>query len=402
MRPCRSAPPLAAPRSAQPRFRFVRRIHQPQRRLPARSGKSFSTYVNHNTLEKLPRDDLVGRKLTPIPASPRSPRPASRRGDAGRDHDRTQALTDAAALAHPDVVLRLAGVTKAAHHVAHLHRGGCGRAEYGPISALPRPRAADAPERLADRFVPNHHHGTAGVAVSASRAAASNRLVGCPPTRAAPPARAANGWRGPAVAALTSWFAPSGKSTTSTLPRTGSGVRAAIAAASLPSTLTAAARLTSNPAGCCRAIDMLLAVTAPPPPSTVFHAIYVGRHVGIGGRLKVTIVPRRFQPGAPELRGDVFRGDVQPGRRRPSALERVRRQKGDVGLQIVGRQAARDLWQHRRPGLCRGDGRHESCGCQEYGSLHCAISVPYCRLIVPRHWRAPHTQRTRSISSENR
>jgi predicted lipoprotein len=34
----------------------------------ARFGKSFNTYVNHNTLEKLPRDDLVGRKVTLIGA----------------------------------------------------------------------------------------------------------------------------------------------------------------------------------------------------------------------------------------------------------------------------------------------------------------------------------------------
>ena len=34
----------------------------------ARFGKSFNTYVNHNTLEKLPRNDLVGRKVTLIGA----------------------------------------------------------------------------------------------------------------------------------------------------------------------------------------------------------------------------------------------------------------------------------------------------------------------------------------------
>ena len=36
----------------------------------ARFGKAFNTYVNHNTLEKLPRDDLVGRKVTLIGAYP--------------------------------------------------------------------------------------------------------------------------------------------------------------------------------------------------------------------------------------------------------------------------------------------------------------------------------------------
>ena len=34
----------------------------------ARFGKSFNTYVNRNTLEKLPRDDLIGRKVTLIGA----------------------------------------------------------------------------------------------------------------------------------------------------------------------------------------------------------------------------------------------------------------------------------------------------------------------------------------------
>jgi predicted lipoprotein len=34
----------------------------------ARFGKAFNTYVNHNTLGKLPRDDLVGRKVTLIGA----------------------------------------------------------------------------------------------------------------------------------------------------------------------------------------------------------------------------------------------------------------------------------------------------------------------------------------------
>jgi len=34
----------------------------------ARFGKAFNTYVNRNTLEKLPRDDLVGRKVALIGA----------------------------------------------------------------------------------------------------------------------------------------------------------------------------------------------------------------------------------------------------------------------------------------------------------------------------------------------
>jgi predicted lipoprotein len=34
----------------------------------ARFGKSFNTCVNHNTLEKLPREDLIGRKVTLIGA----------------------------------------------------------------------------------------------------------------------------------------------------------------------------------------------------------------------------------------------------------------------------------------------------------------------------------------------
>jgi predicted lipoprotein len=36
----------------------------------ARFGKAFNTYVNHATLEKLPRDALVGRKVTVIGAYP--------------------------------------------------------------------------------------------------------------------------------------------------------------------------------------------------------------------------------------------------------------------------------------------------------------------------------------------
>ena len=36
----------------------------------ARFGKAFNTYVNHNTLEKLPRDGLVGRKATVLGAYP--------------------------------------------------------------------------------------------------------------------------------------------------------------------------------------------------------------------------------------------------------------------------------------------------------------------------------------------
>jgi predicted lipoprotein len=36
----------------------------------ARFGKAFNTYVNRNTLEKLPRDDLVGRKVTVLGAYP--------------------------------------------------------------------------------------------------------------------------------------------------------------------------------------------------------------------------------------------------------------------------------------------------------------------------------------------
>ena len=30
----------------------------------ARFGKAFNTYVNRNTLENLPREDLIGRKTT--------------------------------------------------------------------------------------------------------------------------------------------------------------------------------------------------------------------------------------------------------------------------------------------------------------------------------------------------
>jgi predicted lipoprotein len=36
----------------------------------ARFGKSFNTYVNHNALESLPRDALVGRKVTVLGAYP--------------------------------------------------------------------------------------------------------------------------------------------------------------------------------------------------------------------------------------------------------------------------------------------------------------------------------------------
>ena len=36
----------------------------------ARFGKAFNTYVDHNTLEKLPRDGLVGRKATVLGAYP--------------------------------------------------------------------------------------------------------------------------------------------------------------------------------------------------------------------------------------------------------------------------------------------------------------------------------------------
>ncbi len=36
----------------------------------ARYGKAFNTYVNHATLEKLPRDALVGRKVTVLGAYP--------------------------------------------------------------------------------------------------------------------------------------------------------------------------------------------------------------------------------------------------------------------------------------------------------------------------------------------
>ncbi len=36
----------------------------------ARFGKAFNTYVNHETLEALPRDDLVGRKATVVGAYP--------------------------------------------------------------------------------------------------------------------------------------------------------------------------------------------------------------------------------------------------------------------------------------------------------------------------------------------
>jgi predicted lipoprotein len=34
----------------------------------ARFGKAFNTYVDHNTLDKLPRQDLIGRKATLIGA----------------------------------------------------------------------------------------------------------------------------------------------------------------------------------------------------------------------------------------------------------------------------------------------------------------------------------------------
>jgi predicted lipoprotein len=36
----------------------------------ARFGKALNNYVNHNTLEKLPRDELIGRKVTVIGAYP--------------------------------------------------------------------------------------------------------------------------------------------------------------------------------------------------------------------------------------------------------------------------------------------------------------------------------------------
>ena len=59
----------------------------------ARFGKAFNIYVSRNTLEKLPRDDLVGRK---VDADRRLRARFVRRtaaGDAGRDHDRIQAVT---------------------------------------------------------------------------------------------------------------------------------------------------------------------------------------------------------------------------------------------------------------------------------------------------------------------
>ena len=36
----------------------------------ARYGKAFNNYVNHTTLEKLPRDALIGRKVTVLGAYP--------------------------------------------------------------------------------------------------------------------------------------------------------------------------------------------------------------------------------------------------------------------------------------------------------------------------------------------
>jgi predicted lipoprotein len=44
----------------------------------ARFGKALNTYVNHSTLEKLPRDDLLGRKVSvvgayPLMSSPETP-----------------------------------------------------------------------------------------------------------------------------------------------------------------------------------------------------------------------------------------------------------------------------------------------------------------------------------------
>ena len=65
-------------------------------------------------------------------------------------------------------------------------------------------------------------------------------------------------------------------------------------------------------------------------------------------RLKVAVVARGFEPGAAELRRDEFGGNVELGRRRAAALERVRRQKRDVRFEIIGRQVRRDLLRRRR------------------------------------------------------
>ena len=67
----------------------------------ARFGKAFNTYVNRNTLENLPREDLIGRKTTVIGAYALDSSGRAAAGDSGRDHDRTEAMTDAAAQTTP-------------------------------------------------------------------------------------------------------------------------------------------------------------------------------------------------------------------------------------------------------------------------------------------------------------
>ena len=75
-------------------------------------GKAFNTHVYRETLEKLPRESLIGRKVS----SPRGllgsldGRHAS--GDAGRDYGRPQAMKAKAPRTGQDVVLRLEGVSK--------------------------------------------------------------------------------------------------------------------------------------------------------------------------------------------------------------------------------------------------------------------------------------------------
>ena len=74
-----------------------------------------------------------------------------------------------------------------------------------------------------------------------------------------------------------------------------------------------------------------------------FHGLEIGRYAGELGRLKIAIVTGWLQARATELRGDVFGGDIETGRRRSAALEQIRGQKGNIGLQVVGGQAAGDL-----------------------------------------------------------
>src|ERR1035441_2683289 len=151
---------------------------------------------------------------------------------------------------------------------------------------------------------------------------------------------------------------PSGKSRTSTLPRTCSGASALMAAESVPIALSTGERLKSAGPACCRALDSLLAWRVDRVAAGFqgeFHALDVGRDVAIEGRLKIAVVARGFETGAAELRGNVFRGDIETGRGRSPTLELIGGQEGNIGLQTVGRQTAGDLL-YGRLGLRGGDG----------------------------------------------